>query len=736
MTELWDSGAASEPIVGADDWVAEIVRLAGISEDEVRDVLAAESVRPPTGWSSGRHRLGVRGVHFAGIKQLRDAPPKPFSFATRIGPGVTGFGTHDENDAGKSSLLHIILWAIRGRTDLQDDIKLWLRGVLVELSVDHEQFVVLFSVHNRRPRGAVHLLSPDVELPWEELRQGSEGVVQAAFEASGDPQVATPELIEELNSALRPYVQHELASFSSGKDMERVMDGIMTSRLGLERIPSWGTRGEGDRIDDSDGAMGAQGWPTWSGALLISDPSIKVVLGEELYSAVRLLQVYLGSPWAPVAATAHAHVKRLENRISVLNRQVVQAHSAHSESLDGLIQEIDRIDAALAAVPTVPDPVQFGRLIGELQQVSEAYAQNHQVWLERSQAYGATSRLLESAEADEAALVEAAHTRRFWHALKPTCCPRCETDVLPQRWAAELEGRCSLCDSTLEMDTDEPAESASMSQQALHQLLAGGEATLDVDSLDDLTQTRLAILQLNEALAREERELDDAKAQRDQSAAALARAREALEGIDASAAERRRALELRRSEVNGQLTERRGARITLFTQQIEALRQRMAIIAAAEKASVTRRNADQGELLGQVNNQITSIGQHLGVAQLTRAELNGAGHMPVTKGGATQKFGRVTDGERLRLKIAVVAALLRVGQEAGVTRHPGLLILDSVGREEAKPADVTRMLELLTQLAEDIPGLQVILTSAHGSYLTEALGPERTYLAEPGHTLW
>lgn len=49
MTELWEGGVDAEPIVGADGWIAEVVRRSRCGEEEVRQVLAAESVRPPTG---------------------------------------------------------------------------------------------------------------------------------------------------------------------------------------------------------------------------------------------------------------------------------------------------------------------------------------------------------------------------------------------------------------------------------------------------------------------------------------------------------------------------------------------------------------------------------------------------------------------------------------------------------------------------------------------------------------
>ncbi|MYT95794.1 MULTISPECIES: hypothetical protein [unclassified Streptomyces] len=534
--------------------------------------------------------------------------------------------------------------------------------------------------------------------------------MREAFEASGDTPAAVPNLLEQLCEVLRPHVRHELASFSSGKDLERVMDGIMSPRLGFEAIPSWGARRDGDRIDDADGALGVQGWPTWSGALLISDPSVKVVLGEELYAAVRLLQVYLGSPWAPVAATAQAFGRHLENRISVLNRQVKQAKTTHTASLEQLQREISDIDRTLASLPVVADPDQIRLLVDDLQRTAAAYARANDAWLQSSQAYGETSRLLESAEADVAALLEAAHTRRFWHALKPTCCPRCETDVLPERWAAEKTGRCSLCDSDLELQADQEPETAPLSQEEPRCLLTDN-SELDLDSLDDLSQARLAVLQLTDAVKSQANDMDSAKTERDVNHAALSAARSALAEIDTSVAEQRRLLELSRAQLAGQLNERSGARVSEFSDQVTALTRRLKIVQAAETASVTRRKDDQDELLAKVNDRLTLIGQHLGVRQLTRAELDGGAHMKITKGGTTTPFSRVNDGERLRLKIAVVAALLRVGLEAGVTRHPGLLILDSIGREEAKPADVASMIKELVQLTKDIPGLQVILTS-------------------------
>jgi hypothetical protein len=80
----------------------------------VRVELARQQIRPPAGWGPQRH-LHLKGMLFAGVKTPKDALRTPYIFHIQFDQGVTAFGTHNENDAGKSSVIRTLRWALSAR---------------------------------------------------------------------------------------------------------------------------------------------------------------------------------------------------------------------------------------------------------------------------------------------------------------------------------------------------------------------------------------------------------------------------------------------------------------------------------------------------------------------------------------------------------------------------------------------------------------------------------------------
>ncbi len=81
-----------------------------------------------------------------------------------------------------------------------------------------------------------------------------------------------------------------------------------------------------------------------------------------------------------------------------------------------------------------------------------------------------------------------------------------------------------------------------------------------------------------------------------------------------------------------------------------------------------------------------------------KIELKGNTHLLCTKGTARpETFGSCTNGEKVRLKLAATLAMLKVAERSGVGRHPGLLLVDSLGANEVVVKDFEQM---VTGLAE------------------------------------
>lgn len=60
-------------------------------------------------------------------------------------------------------------------------------------------------------------------------------------------------------------------------------------------------------------------------------------------------------------------------------------------------------------------------------------------------------------------------------------------------------------------------------------------------------------------------------------------------------------------------------------------------------------------------------------------------------GGGKDWFKDCNPGARLRLRIALIIALLRVGAAHGVSTHPGLIMIDSPKAEEVQDLDAATL---------------------------------------------
>jgi len=121
---------------------------------------------------------------------------------------------------------------------------------------------------------------------------------------------------------------------------------------------------------------------------------------------------------------------------------------------------------------------------------------------------------------------------------------------------------------------------------------------------------------------------------------------------------------------------------------------------------------------------------------LEAVKLGSNATLALTKGGESTSFSKVTAGERLRLRLATAVALLRVGQERGLGRHPGLLIIDSPGAEEVSDIDLAALLGELQTIAKETPGLQILVASANPPAIVSQIGEDWCRIAEKDAYLW
>ena len=193
------------------DFISAVAERAGASEQRVQEILAEYGV-PILSPPATRRGLTIERLRFSGIKTIEERDDEPFAFEHEFGPGVWCV-TSRRNLAGKSSVLNMILWALRGRPGgLRADVRDWLNHVQLDAIVDGETISVRYDVVGGSPRG-------------ELVRRGQ--------------------------------TDTQIASFETHNGFERAMAGFMMDRLRLDATPFWQRR---PNDPQERGDAGLLGW--------------------------------------------------------------------------------------------------------------------------------------------------------------------------------------------------------------------------------------------------------------------------------------------------------------------------------------------------------------------------------------------------------------------------------------------------------------------------------------------
>jgi hypothetical protein len=204
------------------EWVQAIARRAMIDSNRVESILAAHHISPTPVLPSPRRLLLVQ-IAFSGIKD-RVGKEEPFSFDwSDLNHGLWAM-LSDQNFRGKSSILEVVHWLLRGRptSNLQDDVRRWIHKANVRFLLDDVEHEV--SIQSRG------------ELHGSLIRRGKSGN------------------------------RIPLAEFQTEDEFEAVMADFFMSALSMDAITSWQSNTSND--DDAGRAV-SHGWAAFSGAMFI-----------------------------------------------------------------------------------------------------------------------------------------------------------------------------------------------------------------------------------------------------------------------------------------------------------------------------------------------------------------------------------------------------------------------------------------------------------------------------------
>jgi hypothetical protein len=648
------------------EWVQAIARRAMIDVKRVESILAAHHISPTPVLPSPRRLLLIQ-IAFSGTKD-RAGIDEPFDFNwSGLNHGLWAM-LSDKNLRGKSSILEVVHWLLRGRptSNLQEDVRRWIH------------------------KASVHFLLDDIE---HEVSIHCVGGLRGT-------------LVRRDKNGKRSI---QLAEFQTEDEFEAVMADFFMKALSMDAISSWQPN---PSKDEDSGRAVSHGWAAFSGAMFIGT-NYETLLGDmPVVSGLnpRLIQMYIGVPWVSTLASSTSASKAGQNALDAQARKQTQAKESRKQRESEILIELTARRDELGALPSDDD------LRRSLKQLNSEFAtvtkeqQRLEKRLSNEVSAEEEARLLSLADRKELqSHLDSMAAGAIFRQLDPTHCPRCDNEIDEAKKKLEQKTHaCSVCGEATESDEDAEAMKADLEQRVKASKAAYDKSAKAVSGL------RQDVASLKESSSSLENRI----------------------GVTTSnLGSYGRQLELSReiALLEGSLAEAtRADSPTEVDHEPDEMKALNAIVAETE----IRVKAVRNDLFKDVSDRIVHYAQRFGMHTLTEASLKANAALSLVKGGTSTSYSKVTEGEKLRLKVATILAMLEIGEQKGVGRHPGLLMIDSPGAQEVSPADLEALVSGLQSVAKDIPHCQIFVAGRSSEAITDHVPSSNRREAMDGGFLW
>ena len=291
-------------------------------------------------------------------------------------------------------------------------------------------------------------------------------------------------------------------------------------------------------------------------------------------------------------------------------------------------------------------------------------------------------------QANEQAIADleaAIHSHRTFAPMHPHHCPVCETALAARRRHPEPEsGTCLLCHEDLPAE-DDPAQSLVVAEQRLEE--ARQSRTKQVRGLEVRQAEMEEIAFKSEQLEQQKRHLQT-------------QLRSAHQGTE----ELEREIELETRYLGRLEAERESVdRIVADdgdASNLKKLGQRKRILNAALRHLRTLHTEVNERLKQDFARRVQEYCTTIGFPGLEGVELDGQLRPSIQQNGKIYRFTELSPGEKVRFVLAFYLAMaIATGEELDYGVHPGMLLIDSPGKEEMVAKDFSAVVDLLS-LAE------------------------------------
>lgn len=630
--------------------------------------------------SQAAPRLTIERVIFEGEKKLRDeSNPQPFRYDQHFQPGVNILLVSD-NSVGKSSVMKTIKFALTGDdSDYELEVKSWIHQIWLQFSIGHDRFTIYINRSTEKLRGI--LVFGEEERRLETLSERS----NYFFDAVGS---------DNLRERLQQF---------------------FFERFDIRSL-NWTHSSPGFEI-----TMRNMTWKTFFQAMLLPDSSHDYLLCDSEHAIGNqeglILSTFLGLRLVePInQLLVSSKVKKQEHKLS--DDQVQQAEAEINSLTRSLLSSRREAELIRQEQRARFKAFQEGAPAQRVREIDARALELANAVFELDEQIIQATREIKRSHATAKNLREAINYKLNLTGLEVTICPNCDADVEEQSIVLEQQTHaCRLC--------RKPAKPASpeailkLNAQALYwDQQASSVEQLRSELSDQLKQ----LYQEQENLDQERRLLVDIAAQ-------------GYEGVALSAEEEAHLANL--YQQSGTL-EAQIARLKqiLTTSNIGSEEAELAVKAAEKCREILRREAEKlnSSILQRLSAQTHRLAEQFGTESITDISCSSVGKLKLWKHGMSMPFTAIhNSGERLRVRLAFFIAMMRIGREPGIGRHPGFLLIDQIASSEMVEDDCRALATTLRQLDQKYyKEVQVICFTARSEF-EQATDPSKIYGTQAG----
>ena len=250
-----------------DGWLTEIAEKVQVDRSVAKTVLDRYDIEPQAALPR-RRPISFKRIALKGEKSGSRTDGAINYTWSDLGKGLWTL-TSDGNGRGKSSILRLMMGALRGDwpQDIKDDVWMWLERVDVDFTVDG----ITYRARLEKPAGS----------------ESKSDATCALYRIDG---------------------KNELVIYSGppGRSLETAVNEVFQDELGFAEIKTYNKETSSDV---------AQGWQAMASALYINGPG-RAIFGDLVMGgmALRLMQLFIGLPWISTYTQAMTAGKIIEQK--------------------------------------------------------------------------------------------------------------------------------------------------------------------------------------------------------------------------------------------------------------------------------------------------------------------------------------------------------------------------------------------------------------------------------------